>query len=267
MRALLEDPKLKPNHRAILALHVHGMRLEDLDGESAYELRVANPAEFGSTLNAMARRRPNAELLWNGRWYPVIVQTELREDEEKLAKNVLARVVLGLGRTTHDLYRPVSPGMFQDAAGEPCELTVLEVLERLGFRRLQTPASDFNVRLVNAERLGSTEGVQVWVSSAVLEFNHKFWINSGLSELPLGTREMSRRAIVEPVLEANEDGDGYYVGAYRSTFGESVSRLPLVRVFSLDTKSYVFADSPTWTTWSPTSTTRGHWHGCTCRRT
>jgi hypothetical protein len=243
VRALLEDGRLKPNQRAALALRVHGMRSEDLEVEGVYGLRVSQPAEFGSTLNAMTRLRPNAELDWNGRWYPVIVLAELREDEHKLAKNVLVHVVLGLGPITHDLWRPVDPGIFVDDSGDPRELTVLEVLERLGFRRLQTPPQEHNLRLVNAERLGSCHGTQVWVKGAVLDMARRFFFASDLAELPLGTKEMPRRAIVEPVLEATDPEHGhYYNRPFRNTFDRSASRLPLVRVFSLDTKSYVFAD-------------------------
>lgn len=238
-RSLLEDPKLKPNQRAAIALHVHGMRADSVDHEKLYDVRVGTAVEFGSAFTTLDRRHPNAELSWNGRWYPVIVQVDLREDESKLVKHVLARVTLGMGASTYDIHRPLDPLIFQGDDG-PRELTVLQVLEHLGFRRLQTSASEYNVRLVNAERLAADAGTQVWVKSAVLEFGRSFW-RSDLSELPLGTPEMPRRAIVEPTLEV-EQRDSFHYGGVQKIFGESVSRMPFVRVFSLDNKSYVFAD-------------------------
>jgi hypothetical protein len=75
----------------------------------------------------------------------------------------------------------------------------------------------------------------------VLELHSKFWFSGGLSERPLGTPDVPRRAVVEPSLEAGIDAPGRNYSAFRRPT-DATSRLPLVRVFSLDTKSYVYAD-------------------------
>lgn len=240
-RSLLEDPKLNASQRAALALYVHGVNAADLDCESVYAFRVNTPLEFGSIVGSMNRTKPNAELSWNGRWYPVILQIEFQEDDQKLAKHVVVKILLGLGSVVHTTWRGVEPGYFLDAEGQACERTVLEVLQRLGFRAVQTTAADFNLRLVKAERLAASHGSQVWVKSAVLELARRFWFSEGLGELALGTPDMPRRAVVEPELETQAQESSYGFGR-RSILSESTSRLPLVRLFSVDTKSYVFAD-------------------------
>jgi hypothetical protein len=238
LRALLEDSKLKPNQRAVLALHIHGIREGGVDRESVYAMRVANPIEFGSTFAMFGRQGPNAELRWNGRWYPVVLQATFQEDENRLARIVSLEVALSLGDRVHPLKWLVEPTLFLDDTGSPVEMTVLDVIEQFGMRRLQTAAADHNLRLVRAERLGASSGTQVWVRGAVLELASRFWFSRGLSERPLGTPEVPRRAIVEPTLDTGGD----HFGATYSRHGESVSRMPLVRVFSLDTKGYVYAD-------------------------
>lgn len=52
---------------------------------------------------------------------------------------------------------------------------------------------------------------------------------------------MPRRAIIEPDLETHDPHGGRRFGG-GGTLSESASRLPLVRLFSVDIKSYVFAD-------------------------
>ena len=240
LRALLELPKLSPNQRAVLALHIHGIHDSDVDRESIYAIRVANPVEFGSTLTMFGRKQPNAELKWNGRWYPVILLTTYIEDEQRTVKLVNLAASLDLGDQAHPVQWAVEPAIFLDDKGQPIELTVLEVIERFGLRRVQTPAADYNLRLVRAERLGASHGTQVWVRGAVLELASRFWFRRGLSERPLGTPEIPRRAIVEPSLDSR-DGGGMY-GGYAQVAADANSRLPLVRLFSLDTKGYVYAD-------------------------
>jgi hypothetical protein len=184
--------------------------------------------------------KPNAELAWNGRWYPVVVRAVFQEDEQRLAKIVSLQVVLALGDVSNELGWLIEPAMFLNDKGTPIELTVVEVLEQLGLRRVQTPAAEFNMRLVRSERLAASSGTQVWVRGAVLELQSRFWFSRGLSERPLGTPEVPRRAIVEPMLDIGGDGRHPYATFRRSR--DAHSRMPLVRVFSLDTKGYVFAD-------------------------
>ena len=141
---------------------------------------------------------------------------------------------------------------------------MLEVLEKLGFRRLQTNAAAYNVRLVSAERMGGDAGRQVWIcmwSSAfppVLRFRFERGV--------LGMDETPRRAVVEPTLaDADVEGGGFYPGSHHlGGWGEGVSRLPFVRVFSLDTKAYVYADVDDVHAVRVRRATR--WTSSTCRR-
>ena len=239
LRCLLEDSKLKANQRAVLALHLYGIRESQTDRDSIYQIRVGSAIEFGSAFSMLGRQAPNVELRWNGRWYPVVAQALFQEDKQKLAKIVHLGISLGLGAETHDLRWLVDSRVFFDDTGAPTEVTVLQVLEQFGLRRVQTSPAEFNMRLVRAERLAPASGEQVWVKSAVLERQSRFWFHPGLGERPLGTAEVPRRAIVEPSLDSNGH-DGRY--GFGRAPGESTSRMPLVRVFSFDFKSYVYAD-------------------------
>ncbi len=245
-RALLDEPRLKPNQRGVLALYAHGMRADDAAAvPDVYALRVASPSEFAATVDALPRR-PAAELYWNGRWYPVVLTASLHEDESKLAKRASLNVSLGLGQARHDLVYAVGPALFSDDAGRPVEPTVLDVLQQLGFRRLQIRPAAYNLRLVAAERLASTHGAQVWVCGAVLVVAHRVWFAGGGASLtahPLGSADVPRRAVVEPTLDAEAGDRSQRFGVSQAVAGgHGVSRLPLVRVFSLDVKNYVYAD-------------------------
>lgn len=239
MRALLDEGKLKPNERAAIALSVLGMRTDQFAVQQLYETVVGGPIEFGSILIAFARSQLNSEIHWNGRWYPVMASASIIE-EEKTAKGAQLEIQLGVGKDTIQYRVPVNPAWFVEPDGTRRELTVLQVLERLGLRALQIPASTYNLRLVAAERLSAEAGRQMLLTGSVLEVG-RHWYNIGLSELAMGTASLPRRVVVEPSLTDEGHGDGYYPGR-ASEFDERTSRLPLVRIFSLENKRYVYAD-------------------------
>src|SRR5688572_13795903 len=105
-RALLDDGKLKPNERAVLALRVRGMAAGEFDVEGLYATVVSGHVEFASILTAANRTQPNAELQWNGRWYPVVVLARLHE-EDRLVKHASVEVRLGLGEQMLTYGRPI----------------------------------------------------------------------------------------------------------------------------------------------------------------
>ena len=242
LRALLEVPKLSPNQRAVLALHIHGIHDSDVDRDAVYDISVANPVEFGSTVAMFGRQQPNAELRWNGRWYPIMVQATYQEDEHRTVRIVHLGATLDLGDRTHTIQWLVDPALFSDDKGAPREMTIVEVLQEFGLRRVQTPAAEYNLRLVRAERLSASYGTQVWVRGSVLELATRFWFSRGLSERPLGTPDIPRRGIVEPTRDSEHAEAMYGGGAYGRARDADATRIPLVRLFSLDIKGYVYAD-------------------------
>jgi len=241
LRKILEDHRLRPDQRASLVLFIHGMRDVTSDRGAVYDMKVANPIEFIAMFSTLGQSQPNAELPWNGRWYPVILASDMTHDERRDDKRVFLQAELVLGSYSHTLQWYINPALFLDVEGRPRELTILEVVQQLGFRAVQTRAADHNIRLQNAERLAGMPGVQVWGKGSVADLASRFWFGTGLNCRQLGTPEVPRRAVVEATLEVDGGGN------YGSRYGGGVptiwaSRLPLVRVFSLDFKSYVYVD-------------------------
>jgi hypothetical protein len=240
LRALLDDTRLTSNQRAVVAMHVYGMSdSQRVDRDAVYSTSVADPIEFGSTFVVLGGRSPNCELFLNGRWYPVVLNVEFLNDKDHLTRGVVLRATLSLCESAYAVAYPVYSDLFLDEAGAPEERTVLDVLQHFGFRRLETGPAEFNLKLVRAERAGRELGRVVLVSGPVLVGAKYAWW-SRFESRSLGTPELPRRAVVEPELEVSEDNRHYY-----SPYGQSdqgASRLPFVRVFSLDSKSYVYAD-------------------------
>ncbi|HEV3260297.1 MAG TPA: AAA family ATPase [Gemmataceae bacterium] len=241
LKALLDDPRLSPNQRAVVVLQVHGMGGGKDDRDFIYNTPVANPVEFGSVFMTLGSKAPNCELFLNGRWYPVTMHVQFPGDKDDyLAKGVLLQGCLSLCEFSYAVSHYVYPDLFLDDAGQRRDRTVLEVLNHFGFRRLQTPASEFNLKLVRAERAAREHGRVVLVSGPVLMHSALYWW-SRLESRALGTPELPRKAVVEPELEVSEENRSYH-----APFGQNqqaVSRLPFVRVFSFDTKGYVYVDA------------------------
>jgi hypothetical protein len=239
LRALLDDARLSPNQRAVVSMQLHGMSKGLVDHERIYAMSVANPVEFGSAFLMLGSKSPNCEMFINGRWYPVIMNIQFFQDEDCLSKGVLLYGNMSLCEFGYQFSRYIYPDLFLDDDGQRVERTVLDVLHHFGFRKLQTSPAEFNLKLVRAERAARETGKVVLVGGPVIVTNSCNWW-SRFESRALGTPELPRKAVVEPELEVNEDNRNHYAPYGQSQPG--VSRLPFVRVFSLDTKGFVYAD-------------------------
>lgn len=217
-------------------MRVHGIQGDRSEYGPIYESLVSTPVQFASMFSALGIQSPNCELFLNGRWYPITLGTHCTEDESKLFSSVTLQGNLSIGDTQESVYLRVPSHMFRTETGDIKERSVREVLVSLGLRPLTMSTVEHNLKLLNAERAARETGRTVWIKGPVLIVsNYEWW--SRTQSRSLGTEHSPRKAIIEPELEACESNRGYFgAGA------ENVSRLPFVRVFSLDTKRYVYAD-------------------------
>ena len=237
-KALLDDSRLTPNQRAVIARFVFGMKGRTPQADEIYESEVSNPVEFGSTFATLGNKSPNCELFLNGRWYPVIVNCQFTEDEGKLARDVTLLIHLSICETTLTRYYQVYRDYFLDGQGQPIVRTVFDVLHQFGLRPLQQSAAEYNLRLVKAERQSREVGRLLTIAGTVLMGSSRAWW-SGFESRSLGNPQAPAKVIVEPELEVEEDRRTY-LG--RSAGSVGASRLPFVRLFCLELKRYVYAD-------------------------
>lgn len=242
LKALLDDSRLTPNQRAVIVMHVHGMSGNLApQREYVYNTIVSNPVEFGSTFAMLGSKTPNAELFLNGRWYPITLNVQFLNDNREgnhLSKGVMLHGTLSMCETAFGFSRYIYPDLFLDDAGQQRERTVLQVLNHFGYRGVQAQPGEFNLKLLRAERMSRERGKQVLVSGPVVTISNR-WL-PGPESRALGTLEMPRKCVIEAELEVAEEQRNYYAPYGGSQ--EGVSRLPFVRVFSLDTKGYVYVD-------------------------
>ncbi|MGL6075818.1 MAG: AAA family ATPase [Fimbriiglobus sp.] len=242
LRSLLDDSRLSTNQRAMIVMHVHGMTSAGASQrEYVYSTVVANPVEFGSTFSMLGTKTPNVEVFLNGRWYPITLNIQFLNDNREgnhLSKGVLIHGTLSMCETAYGFSRYVYPDLFLDDTGMAREMTILQILNHFGYRGVQAQPGEFNLKLLRAERQSRERGKLVQVTGPVIALSHR-WL-PGPESRALGTAEMPRKCVIEAELEVAEEQRNYY-----SPYGhsqEGMSRLPFVRVFSLDTKAYVYAD-------------------------
>lgn len=237
-QAMLNEANLHASIRTAITLHLFGMREGACNLDSMYQVEVESPSEFGNALQ-LSNSALNAEININGRWYPVSLWTEFLDDQEKVTYAVRLNCSLVIGDRSFSSTNFIAREVFVDGAGNKVTRSLLEVLERFGYRRLQTSASEYNLRLVRAERLSTEWSKVVDVSNSVVAPARYSWWR-GFEIQSLGMEEMPSRCIVESELEVDEDSRHSYHSNYRSSSPQS--HLPFVRLFSLETKSYVYAD-------------------------
>jgi hypothetical protein len=174
----------------------------------------------------------------NGRWYPVTMHINFYQDYDKKTRVSLHGVITMCERN-FNLNYPVSRVLFLGDTGERRARSVHEILNHFGLRGVQTEPGEFNLKLVRAERLAREVGKQALVFGSVVVAEKMFWW-TGFETRALGRPELPRKGVIEPELEVVENERNYYSPS--GQLAENSSRLPFVRVFSLDFKSYVYVD-------------------------
>jgi hypothetical protein len=238
LRSLLDDHRLTPNQRAAVIMHVYGMSAAEVDRDKIYDTRVTSPVEFGSSFGLLGAQLPNCEMFLNGRWYPVAMHIDFYQDFDKKTRVSLNGVVTMCERN-FNVNHPVSRILFLDESGERRSRTIREVLHHFGLRGVQTQPGEFNLKLVRAERLAREVGKQALIFGSVVVAEKMLWW-TGFQTRGLGRPELPRKGVIEPELEVVENERNFYTPAGQVV--ENSSRLPFVRAFSMDFKSYVYVD-------------------------
>ncbi|MBM4071138.1 MAG: AAA family ATPase [Planctomycetes bacterium] len=238
LRSLLDDHRLTANQRAAVIMHVHGMSAADVDRDKIYDTPVGTPVEFGSSFALLGMQAPNCEMFLNGRWYPVVMHINFFQDYDKKTRVALHGAITMCERH-FDMHHAVSRVLFLDDNGERRSRSVRDILNHFGLRAIQTRPGDFNLKLVRAERLAREVGKQALIFGSVVVAEKLFWW-TGFETRALGTPDLPRKGVIEPELEVVENERNYYTPS--GQVSENSSRLPFVRVFSMDFKSYVYVD-------------------------
>lgn len=237
-RAILDEAKLPANTRAAIALHIYGMKVNDASQATLYETVVKDFVEFGTTFQMLGTKSPNCETFLNGRWYPIVMTVDFLESEAKLAHSVQLSCNTMIGDRPFNVSFSINKDTFQKETSHPQPKKVYEVLELSGLRRVMTRPSEYNLKLVKAERLAAGFGQVVHVTNSVLQTSKFSWWR-GFDVLKLGSPEMPARCVIESDLEVNEVERGHRLPIPNRVL---TSRLPFVRLFCLETKSYVYGD-------------------------
>ena len=238
LHSLLDDNRLTANQRAIVALQVFGMSKADVHNDKIYNISVSSPVEFGSTFSLLGGRGANCEVFLNGRWYPVTMGINFIQGQKNEVRSVALHTQIRMCEASFGMHHVVYTDLFLDDVGNQRERTIADLLRHFGLRPVQTKSVDYNLKLVKSERVSRKNGTQVVVKGPVLTDMHSFWFSSFVSRA-LGSVESPRKAIIDAEMEIKEEQRSYY-----SHYGDEMaqSKLPFVRVFSLDLKNYVYVD-------------------------
>lgn len=236
LRAIIDDGRISVNQRAGISLRLHGMKeaVPNPKGQTHKQLwdsEVSTPVEMAALLTELGNEN-NCEIKLLGRWYVASMNLSLFGKEKTLSISILFR----FGNTSIKNMYYISRETFRGTSGSREPKKVRTLMERMGIRQVQTDPMEHNLLLVNAERLYGDSGKQMKVTNSVLYVSKSNW-GARLEPMALGSRDWPRQAVVEPNLEIEEAGHHRYGDS-----AETDSKLPFVRLFSLDNKVYIYAD-------------------------
>jgi hypothetical protein len=235
LRAILDDGRVTVSQRTQISLRLFGMKAVQVTADpiKIWDHDAVNPSDVCAKLTELGAEN-NCEIKLNGRWYIASMNLSLYGKEKNLAIDIKLR----LGRSSaigqsYSVYRE----QFRDTGGNKEPKKIRDLLGRMGIRQMQTKEGEHNLLLVKSERMSNTVGGQMRLSNSVLRFTKGMFNSTSVEMMSLGTKEWPRNVIVEPSLEEKAEERSRYADGTQVD-----SRLPFVRVFSLDKKEYVFCD-------------------------
>ncbi len=196
---------------------------------------VGSPAEFHNALTGMTKGdEPNAEIQIGERWYPIVLKSDIQKYDGSAYCSLTSNY--SICDNQQSLWMHVSESTFMDENDQEITYTVRELLLKLGLRPLGDNLRDHFLRLKRANRVGELTGAAYDVTGTVVTVETRSWWK-GMDVINLGSEAHPSPCVVEGEMESNKDqGRSYY------NRGNNQWHLPFVRVFSLDRKTYCYAD-------------------------
>jgi len=238
LKVLIEEPRITPNQRALVVAFIQGFSPgAQRDYAEVMQTRVSNPLLFGTQFGALSKGQYNAETYINGRWYPANYRVEFVENKngDVTDKTVYLQAGLLIGDTAIPSSMQVDRATFYQEDGESTEITVEQVLLKLGLRPVQVNMVEYERLVREAEMFRSETGHQYWLS------NHA--VNTGRGSATVqkaGSPENPDRVVIEPTLEISERDR--QLSSRWMHHNVRVVRTPFIRCFDLDRKMYIHAD-------------------------
>ena len=233
LQALL-DQQLSMNQRRAISIFVCGG-----DRSKILETSLASAKDVHNAINGLSTKEdiPNAEIMINGRWYPILLYSELVTSNWVGSSETYAMLTANAKICdVSETYRwQVGSDHFEDENGKPIEMTISHLLERLGIRPIVGDLKEYMKRLRASQKLASEVGRQINITNSVLICHNFSWWKK-TEPINLGSPTSPRKCIVEGELEVGNNAN------YYANRGCKTVDWPFVRVFSLDLKKYVYAD-------------------------
>lgn len=207
--------------------------------EKLFSQTVNTVKEIHNTMKGLERgksKEPNAEFFLLGRWYPIRLQSRFFSGMFGSYCQVTGQYEFA------DVVRTASWGFadsdFIDRDNNRIPRKIVDLLKDEGLRPLQIDMRDFSNLVLEAGKVSKQVGsVRSARGPALLYEKFAWW--KKIEEINFGSGELPKKVVVEPELEIDESKHNHY-----SWYDDnnSLITLPLVRVFSLDKKKYLYMD-------------------------
>lgn len=209
----------------------------NVDAESLLDKKCSSVKEMSYIIQAMYQHdtlKYNVEVKLASRWYPVKLNYSFYQSFFGDILSFSARLQLAEGAETVDVRYRVYSDSFIDNVGDIKLISVRDVMTAAGMKPLtESDQLKFLAKAMRARSFGTKYGKQVVISGDVIAKNEFSFFGPSIEEIRFGSKSQPRRAIVEPQLELQQIDEHDEMNSVV---------LPLVRVFSMDLKRYVYAD-------------------------
>lgn len=232
LQFLLDDVgTLSDRQRSKLYIAVHGVG-------ATIDMICAKPADVQTMIAHMrVQGGYNAEVYLNGRWYPIMVTSQLHPAHDYRPTYCTITIKAKICDPDLSRYGQLSPIDFTDDAGEPSPVSGVEILRWFNLRHVQQDTLDYDRKRARAEAFLEFSGKVMAIKGSVLtsEKPATSYGSPSFAEMELGTREVPKKLVIDGQLEAARD-------RHTNADNDKSTVLPFVRGFSMDLKRWVYAD-------------------------
>ncbi len=204
--------------------------------EEIWESTIKNLGDIVERFSKIGIKNFNADILFNKKWYPVIVKPRFRNATRYREAHVEVNINIMFMDEEFDIGWNIFTDDLKDAFGRLRKPTLTELFYEYGCRKQTCDIDDFRKLVVKSAKLSRLSGKQMLSKGYVLMKSKSVYGEYTLTSLKIGSEEVFEKVIIEPELEYNDSKV-----RHKEKSKDNVI-LPFIRVFSLSLKDYVFID-------------------------
>jgi len=202
--------------------------------DDIWNLKIKTLGDVVEYFSRIGTRNFNADILFNKKWYPVVIKPKFHPATRYNPAYVEIIVNVKIMKEIYNVGWKIYTEDLKDSFGKLRKPTLSELFSEYGARKQECNLNEFLQSVEKAKQIAKQDGKQILCNGYVLSIKNAYHNSFEFVSINIGNAE---RAIIEPELEY-EDASA----RYREEKSINYTEFPFIRAFSLTSKKYILID-------------------------